>query len=359
MTGLTLHPRPWDAIGSISNIKPLYRWAGGKTKLLKAYRDLIPDYAGYDAYVEPFFGGGAVFCNVISSSMISRLFINDINPELCHMLNTIGHDPATFSASVAIYRQDFIKQGSEAAGVANYHRFQKLYWDAYDKHTSKTGAAEPNVKTAALLYVLMSLSFGGIYKTTIASNGKFGTSINREFARWLGNTAKVKAFDPQHIRNWAAALQYATVSTGSYLTMKLPTTGRALIFCDPPYRGAEIDYANGFNDNDQLELVAWCKSQAAKGHTVLLANSVNDSPANPTYDPLFFQNAIGEAGTLHLIEGIKHSAGTLAKGKATRKDGGEFLAIFKPPLAPLSPRTNEEQAAINSWIGDLNEAGAP
>lgn len=352
MTGLLNHPRPWDAIGSISKIKPLYRWAGGKTKLLKAYKELIPDYAGFDAYVEPFFGGGAVFCNVISKSMVSRLFVNDINTELIHMLKTIVAGPGCFTASVNLHLKDFIKQGSEAAGRAKYLRFQKRYWDAYDKHTSKIGSAEPNTKTACLLYVLMHLSFGGIYNTTKASNGKFGTAINPEFARTSGSTRKVEAIDPQHIKNWAAALQYTTISSGSYKDMKLPATGRALIFCDPPYRGASIDYANGFNDNDQLELVEWCKEQAAKGHTVLLANSVNDNPTNSNYDPLFFQKAIGEAGTIHLIEGVKHSAGNMAKGKATRKDGGEFLAIFKPPLAsPPAPRTPEEQAVIESWIG--------
>ena len=355
MAGLLPHPRPWDAIGSISKIKPLYTWAGGKTNLLKAYKELIPDYAGFDAYVEPFFGGGAVFCNVISKSMVGSLFVNDINTELTHMLNTIVVDPATFIAGVNIYREDFIKQGSEAASRAKYKRLQSLYWDAYDKHTSKIGSDKANTKTAGLLYVLMSLSFSGIFKTSKASNGKFGTAINPEYARNHGRTRKVKAFDPQHIKNWAAALQYTTISSGSYQDMALPTTGRALIFCDPPYRGASIDYANGFNDADQLELVAWCKLQAAKGHTVILANSVNDSPANPTYDPLFFQNAIGKAGTIHLIDGIKHTAGNMAKGKDTRKDGGEFLAIFKPPLVPPSPRTHEEQVAVESWLGDLNE----
>ena len=39
--------------------KPVLKWAGGKSQMLKYILPLIPDYSG--RYIEPFFGGGAVY----------------------------------------------------------------------------------------------------------------------------------------------------------------------------------------------------------------------------------------------------------------------------------------------------------
>ena len=53
-------------------LKPLYIWAGGKTKMLPKYVNNpgIP-LSGYKTYVEPFFGGGAMMC-----------WINEHNPDI-------------------------------------------------------------------------------------------------------------------------------------------------------------------------------------------------------------------------------------------------------------------------------------
>ena len=43
----------------MSKMKPLFMWAGGKTKLLDTFAEHLPE--NFDTYIEPFFGGGAVF----------------------------------------------------------------------------------------------------------------------------------------------------------------------------------------------------------------------------------------------------------------------------------------------------------
>jgi DNA adenine methylase len=44
-------------------MKPLFMWAGGKSKMMKHYRPLMPkEIRGYS---EPFFGGGAMFVEVM------------------------------------------------------------------------------------------------------------------------------------------------------------------------------------------------------------------------------------------------------------------------------------------------------
>ena len=39
-------------------MKPLLKWPGGKAREIDQIIDLIPEY---DRYIEPFFGGGAMF----------------------------------------------------------------------------------------------------------------------------------------------------------------------------------------------------------------------------------------------------------------------------------------------------------
>ena len=48
-------------------MKPLFIWAGGKTKVLKHYKDFLPSASSFSNYYEPFFGGGAMFVYVMNT----------------------------------------------------------------------------------------------------------------------------------------------------------------------------------------------------------------------------------------------------------------------------------------------------
>ena len=64
--------------------KPVLKWAGGKTQMLG---DLLPKVpASYGRYIEPFFGGGAMFFALQPENAI----IADSNPELINMYRQIA-----------------------------------------------------------------------------------------------------------------------------------------------------------------------------------------------------------------------------------------------------------------------------
>jgi len=67
------------AKASSKGIKPILKWAGGKTQLLDELMPRIPD--GYGKYIEPFFGGGALFFALRPESAV----IADSNPEIINM----------------------------------------------------------------------------------------------------------------------------------------------------------------------------------------------------------------------------------------------------------------------------------
>ena len=68
--------------------KPLYMWAGGKTKLIKHYKNVWPSIEPA-TYVEPFFGGGAVYSWLKTNNPELEAVIGDINFELINVLNQV------------------------------------------------------------------------------------------------------------------------------------------------------------------------------------------------------------------------------------------------------------------------------
>ncbi len=67
-------------------VKPLLKWAGGKTQLLGEIIPKIPEK--YGRFIEPFVGGGAVFFAVQPAGGI----IADSNPELINLYRSVAAD---------------------------------------------------------------------------------------------------------------------------------------------------------------------------------------------------------------------------------------------------------------------------
>ena len=65
-------------------VKPLFKWTGGKGRLLQKYTDLgfFPDPSQFDTFVDLFFGAGAVTCWVADMYPDKNLIINDLNTEM-------------------------------------------------------------------------------------------------------------------------------------------------------------------------------------------------------------------------------------------------------------------------------------
>src|SRR5216683_6187751 len=71
----------------------LLKWAGGKEQELKHILPLIPSF---DAYYEPFVGGGAVFFSIQSQ----KKFINDKSPDLLNLYMMAAQQDEAFFRSL-------------------------------------------------------------------------------------------------------------------------------------------------------------------------------------------------------------------------------------------------------------------
>src|SRR5262245_3544378 len=63
-------------------VRPILKWAGGKRQLLPALRRYYP--AGFDRYVEPFLGSGAVFLDCHNRGLLEgrEVHLSDINADV-------------------------------------------------------------------------------------------------------------------------------------------------------------------------------------------------------------------------------------------------------------------------------------
>ena len=60
--------------------KPFVKWAGGKRQIMEELKKCVPNE--FNAYYEPFVGGGALFFELAPK----KAFLNDYNKELIYMM---------------------------------------------------------------------------------------------------------------------------------------------------------------------------------------------------------------------------------------------------------------------------------
>ncbi len=87
-----------DDMGNFINT--IIKWPGGKAREIRFVEDLIPDF---DRYVEPFFGGGAMFFHL----MPQHALINDLSPNLIRFYRLVQVQDPEFERALRAYDKGF------------------------------------------------------------------------------------------------------------------------------------------------------------------------------------------------------------------------------------------------------------
>lgn len=99
-------------------MKTIIKWPGGKSREVDKIKNLIPEY---DRYIEPFFGGGAVFFHLMPHHAV----INDISPILIRFYRLVKTQDQAFSRYLISYNDSF--QSLLAAADNNYTALKAAY----------------------------------------------------------------------------------------------------------------------------------------------------------------------------------------------------------------------------------------
>lgn len=298
------------------DIKPFYMWAGGKTRLLKHYRPIIdgvlaanPDV---DGYVEPFFGGGAVYCMMHNdySDIMRSYAINDVNAELMGLLRTVkSDDVGMFLDECHELASRMLALDGKAERKEWYYNLRGQYWHDY--------ADMDACQRSAMLFILMRTGFNGIWQSCKDANGLFATP-----AGLLNQSSSKQLFTDANIMNWHDALQDTAISCGSYEHAPMPASGgRSLVYLDPPYRHSFTSYGTGFSDDDQRRLCEWMNAMHADGNIILMSNRTED-------DDRFFHDLLPDA-VFHDFD-IVYTAGRRKRTETgfEAKPAHEFLCVL-------------------------------
>ena len=238
-------------------------WAGGKSKMLKHYQAHLPQT--FNTYIEPFFGGGAMFITAQSINPNAKFVINDVNAEIIGIYQAIKTDCDKFIEKMDELSDKYLPLSKEDR--------KKFYYDlrhenAFDfQKWSKT-------EESAVLYFLMKTGFNGIWQINHNTNNRFGTPCG------LLNE-KTSVYDKENVKEWSKVLQNTEILCGDYSDSLKFVAPNSWLFMDPPYRGGFTKYATDFNDDKQLEVVDFShKANQAGAESWLTNRDLEDSFCN-------------------------------------------------------------------------------
>lgn len=259
--------------------KPFLKWAGGKTQLLNAIEQRIPEALTSNSftYIEPFVGGGAVlFWMLTRYQNLKKVIINDVNYDLINCYKTLK----TNVDAVLLFLE---KWQDEYYSLSIDEEKKKLYYyKKRDEFNIRNSTAE---EQCALFIFLNRTCFNGLYR------------VNRKnlFNVPIGSYKKPRIFDPDNLVAVSEALKNIEILNTDFTGTLEYAGSNTLFYFDPPYKPLNTtsnfnSYAKDeFDDKEQIRLKEFCSQLNNLSHTWLLSNSDVKSvdPNNHFFDDLY------------------------------------------------------------------------
>lgn len=228
---------------AMEECRPPLKWAGGKTQLLGELLPKIP--SKYSRYIEPFFGGGALFFAANPANAV----ISDSNPELVNLYQTLASDVE-----------------SVIECLRRYENSEEVFYSTRALDWTKLSASEASARTV----FLNRTCFNGLYRVNKA--GGFNVPF--------GHYKNPKILDERALRRVSMRLQNTTILAGDYKeVLRTYATPGDFVFLDPPYLpvSAYADFKrytkDQFYEEDHLELATEVNRLHDLGCHVVLTNS--------------------------------------------------------------------------------------
>ncbi|MCZ2129170.1 MAG: Dam family site-specific DNA-(adenine-N6)-methyltransferase [Bacteroidia bacterium] len=253
-------------------MKPLVKYRGGKSKEIPHLEKHIPKFSG--RYIEPFFGGGAMFFYLEPK----RAIINDINAKLMAFYKGVKLDFDTLQTELSeiekLYvtnRKKFEELKSKTPNLRVDDENETLYYQIRDMFNDLT---DKKYSDALLYFFINKTAYSGMIRYN--SKGEF----NVPYGRYANlNTSLVTKMHSKLLRN-------AEIHNCDYKNIFEMAEEDDFMFLDPPYDCIFSDYGNvehkdGFNEKNHTELAnaykqLKCKALMVIGRTPLTEKLYGD-----------------------------------------------------------------------------------
>jgi DNA adenine methylase len=240
---------------------PILKWCGGKSRIYPQIRDLLPN-AIKGKYIEPFFGGGAVFFEYLDDDMrrSEQSYIADANTALTTFYVVVGEDPRALYAQAEELFADH-------EDPLHYYRVRDRFNDVLVNHTEHSCWGS-SVELAACFAYLNRACFNGLWRVH-QTRGTFNVP------RGSYKNPQLPPLEDYH--QAGSMLSGQEVVCGDYKEALYWAAEGDVVYADPPYVDTFTGYAKGgFGEGDQRELSDELKAAARRGAHVVL--SINDCP---------------------------------------------------------------------------------
>jgi DNA adenine methylase len=236
--------------------RPVIKWAGGKTQLLKHLVAHVPPVFGH--YWEPFVGSAALFWELRRAGRIRGATLSDVNPELVSLYRVIRDEVELLIARLREHerwRHD----------RAYYYRVRQ--WDR-----DPAWLQGPEVERAARLIFLNKTCYNGLHR--VNRHGQFNVP-------W-GRYSDPCVCDAANLRAASAALAGIDLRVGDFKTVLRNVRAGDFVYLDPPYVPRSITSSftayseHPFGIGEHHELAATCTELVERGCFLVLSNS--DTP---------------------------------------------------------------------------------
>jgi len=224
-------------------IRPVLKWAGGKRQLIPQLVARMPN--SYSTYLEPFFGGGALFFHL----QPKRSVISDANAELINLYKVIASNLEALVPELQQHKND-----------------SDYYYAVRARDITKL----TNVQAAARTLFLNRTCFNGLYR--VNKKGLF----NVPFGKYVNPTI----CDEKALTMAAALLNKSTIVDADYrCVLQQYAKPNDFVFLDPPYHPVSqySDFKRytkeQFREQDQIDLASEVEKLRDNGCHVMLTNS--------------------------------------------------------------------------------------
>ena len=241
-------------------MKPMIKYRGGKTKEIPHIMWHVPRFSG--RYVEPFFGGGALFFYLEPREAI----INDINKQLINFYKGVRNyfpklrkELDEIEALYEINRRDYdiLKASTPNERVVDNN--EALYYLLRDMFNNKI---RKEYSDALLYYFINKTAYSGMIRYN--SDGEF----NVPYGRYKHLSTQQVSFSHSQL------LKRAEIHNVDYSKIFDMCNVDDFIFLDPPYDCVFSDYGNveykeGFNEDNHRKLAEDFKNLSCKSLMVI------------------------------------------------------------------------------------------
>ena len=164
-------------------MKPLVKYRGGKSKEIPQLIKHIPQFSG--RYIEPFFGGGALFFHLEPKKAI----VNDINSKLISFYSGVKSNFDLLKSELAeieriylVNRRSFEELKSKTPHERVNDENEALYYQIRDMFND---LAEKKYSEALLYFFINKTAYSGMIRYN--SRGEFNVPYGRYFMPFGNN----------------------------------------------------------------------------------------------------------------------------------------------------------------------------